>query len=275
MNSIQANLNVQNHIANIIQAIRGLAGSRRHLIVVEGEDDKEFYSRFFNDAHTHLYVECSCQYYDVIATACNSAYPNRFSMIKDADFDLLMSVKPSADNIFLTDFHDAEMFLMDTDVKDILKSAFGCEIDVMQIESHICCLSMTKWYNMSHGCKQRFAKKCTIQKLYDGTSAINFTDCLIQLASDQKNQGKTAIALPDLEAFAKSKSKSDWRQYTNGHDLLHAMATAINKNTNSAISEINIRAALEGSYSLSLFQMTLLYSSLKKLEKTVHLPLCK
>lgn len=275
MNSIQSNITAQNHITAVIQAIRGLTGSGRHLIVVEGDDDRNFYRQFLDDTSTQLFVEGTCLYYNDIAAACNGKYRLRYSMIKDADFDRLTGSMPIYDNILLTDYHDAEMFLTAVDIPASIFSNYQCTIALGSILTDIYCLSMTKWYNMANACKLRFRKKCTIAKLYDGHSSITFSSCLTQLAADSKNVGKATIQQQNLETFSQTNASADWRHYSNGHDLLHAIATKINRIKNKAYSELDIRIVLEASYSLTMFQATALYAGLRQREKVVGCSICK
>lgn len=167
------------------------------------------------------------------------------------------------------------MFLTAVDIPASIASAYDCGVIVSEVEVDIRSLSMVKWYNMANSCKLSFKKKCKISKLYDGNAAITFQTCLTQLACDSRNAGKAVVAQSDMEIFATANSGADWRQYTNGHDFLHAIATKINRLKTKAYSELDIRKTLEADYTQAYFQHTSLYAGLMRRGVTVNSSICK
>ena len=69
---------------------------------------------------------------------------------------------------------------------------------------------------------------------------------------------------------------ADWRQYTNGHDWLQAIAMWLNVRLNKALSyKIDIRPYLESVYSEDDFKGTELYAEISKREDIISKNLLK
>lgn len=196
-------------------------------------------------------------------------------MIKDSDFDRLLG-KASVDNQMLTDFHDRELFLSELDVDALLGSRYGVAIDVKSIAMAIRGLSVTKWFNMANDCKLAFKKKCVVPKVYDGQSDVSVDDCVVQLANEKKNVGKHIPDKAQVAGFMDLTEGVDWRQYTNGHDWLQAIAMWLNVRLNKALSyKIDIRPYLESVYSEDDFKGTELYAEIRRREDVIGKNLLK
>ena len=196
-------------------------------------------------------------------------------MIKDSDFDRLLGVA-QVDNQMLTDYHDRELFLSELDVDKILESKYGIPIDMKSIAMAIRGLSVTKWFNMANDCKLSFKKKCVVPKVYDGKSDVNVDDCIAQLAAEKKNAGKQIPDKALVARFMDSVEGADWRQYTNGHDWLQAIATWLNIRLNKALSyKIDIRSYLESLFFEDDFKGTGLYAEIRKREEKIGKNLLK
>ena len=275
-NSINKALTEEDRIAAVILAIQGHSVDKKQVVVVEGNDDEEFYERFLEMTNCDFIVNNSCYGYEDISSICNAkGYANRYFMIKDSDFDRLLATA-QVDNQMLTDFHDRELFLSELDVDAILGSKYGIAIDVKSIAMAIRGLSVAKWFNMANGCKLAFKKKCVVQKVYDGQSDVSIDDCIAQLANEKKNAGKQIPDKTQVASFMESTEGVDWRQYTNGHDWLQAIAMWLNIRLNKALSyKIDIRPYLENVFSEGDFMRTELYAEIKKREENIGKNLLK
>lgn len=264
-NSINKAVTEEEKVTAVILAIQGHSIDKKQVAIVEGEDDADFYERFLNMDECDVVVNNSCYAYAAIANVCNRrGYENRYFLIKDADFDRLLEATPVG-NQMLTDFHDREMFLSSLDMDTLLEDEYAIAIDTKAIATEIRGLSMVKWYNMARGCKLAFRKRCVIPKVYDGQKNVKMADCLTQLGLEKKNAGKAIPERIDVEEFAESYPDADWRQYTNGHDWLHAIALWLNKNLNRTISYKNdIRPYLEDKFTLADFRKTSLYAEIEQ-----------
>ena len=269
-NSINKALTEEDRVAAVILAIQGHSVDKKQVVIVEGDDDEKFYERFLDMSNCDFIVNNSCYGYATISSTCNAkGYANRYFMIKDSDFDRLLGTA-LVDNQMLTDFHDRELFLSELDVDTILGSKYGITTDVKSIAMSIKGLSVTKWYNMANDCKLAFKKKCVVQKVYDGQSDVSVDDCVVQLANEKKNAGKQIPSKAQIASFMESAEGVDWRQYTNGHDWLQAIAKWLNVRLNKALSyKIDIRPYLESVFSEGDFMRTKLYTEIRKREDII------
>ena len=269
-NSINKALTEEDRVSTVILAIRGHSVDKKQVVVVEGDDDEVFYERFLDMFNCDFIVNNSCCGYAVISSTCNAkGYANRYFMIKDSDFDRLLGTA-QVDNQMLTDFHDRELFLSELDVNALVGSKYGIAIDVESIAMSIRGLSMTKWYNMANDCKLAFKKKCVVPKVYDGQVNVSVDDCIAKLADEKKNAGKQIPNKTQVTGFMDSNVGADLRQYTNGHDWLHAIATWLNVHLNKAISyKTDLCPYLESVFSEDDFKRTGLYTEIRKREETI------
>jgi hypothetical protein len=275
-NSINKALTEEDRVTAVILAIQGHSVDKKQVVVVEGDDDEVFYERFLDMSNCDIIVNNSCYGYEAISSTCNAkGYANRYFMIKDSDFDRLLGVA-QVDNQMLTDYHDRELFLSELDVDKILESKYGIPIDMKSIAMAIRGLSVTKWFNMANDCKLSFKKKCVVPKVYDGKSDVNVDDCIAQLAAEKKNAGKQIPDKALVARFMDSVEGADWRQYTNGHDWLQAIATWLNIRLNKALSyKIDIRSYLESLFFEDDFKGTGLYAEIRKREEKIGKNLLK
>ena len=275
-NSINKVLTEEDRVTAVILAIKGHCVDKKQVVVVEGDDDEMFYERFLDMTNCDIIVNNSCYGYEDISSTCKAkGYANRFFMIKDSDFDRLIG-KASVDNQMLTDFHDREMFLSELDVDALLGSKYGIAIDVKSIAMAIRGLSVTKWFNMANNCKLAFKKKCVVPKVYDGQSDVSVDDCVAQLANEKKNAEKIIPEKTQVAGFMDSIEGVDWRQYTNGHDWLQAIAMWLNVRLNKTLSyKIDIRPYLESAFSEDNFIGTGLCAEIRRREKVIGKNLLK
>lgn len=275
-NSINKALAEEDRVTAVILAIQGHSVDKKQVVVVEGDDDELFYERFLDMSNCDIIVNNSCYGYTAISSTCNAkGYANRYFMIKDSDFDRLCGTA-LVDNQMFTDFHDREMFLSVLDVDALIGVKYGIAIDVKSIAMSIRGLSMTKWYNMANDCKLAFRNKCVVPKVYDGQCNVSVGDCIAQLANEKKNVGKQIPNKTQITDFIDSTEGADWRQYTNGHDWLQAIARWLNVRLNKAISyKIDIRPYLESVFSEDDFKGTLLYAEIRKREQSIGRTLLK
>ena len=275
-NSINKVLTEEDRVTAVILAIKGHCVDKKQVVVVEGDDDEMFYERFLDMTNCDIIVNNSCYGYEDISSTCKAkGYANRFFMIKDSDFDRLIG-KASVDNQMLTDFHDREMFLSELDVDALLGSKYRISIDVKSIAMSIRGLSVTKWFNMANNCKLAFKKKCVVPKVYDGQSDVSVDDCVAQLANEKKNAEKIIPEKTQVAGFMDSIEGVDWRQYTNGHDWLQAIAMWLNVRLNKTLSyKIDIRPYLESAFSEDNFIGTGLCAEIRRREKVIGKNLLK
>lgn len=270
-NSINKALTEEDRVATVILAIQGHSVDKKQVVVVEGDDDERFYERFLDMAQCDVIVNKSCNGYTTISSTCNEkGYSDRYFLIKDSDFDRLCETA-HVDNLMLTDFHDREMYLSSLDVDALIRCKYGIAVDVKSIAMSIQGLSMTKWYNLANDCNLAFKKKCLLKIVYDGQSEVNIEDCLVKLAEEKKNAGKQIPGKAQVTGFMELHKEADWRQYTNGHDWLHAIAKWLNikLKINSISYTKDLCPYLESAFSEDFFKKTELCAEIRKREEVI------
>ena len=120
-------------------------------VLVEGDDDKKLYKHFFNETYSEIEVMNGSHF---VAQGLIDLKNAQFLVvgIRDADFMHLENTPSPLPNLFLTDFHDAEMLMAAND------SAFAKIAGEYQIEKtglrekllhSIRFLAYFRWYNMA------------------------------------------------------------------------------------------------------------------------------
>jgi uncharacterized protein YqcC (DUF446 family) len=115
-----------------------------------------------------------------------------------------------------------------------------------------------------------------VPKVYDGQSDVSVDDCVAQLANEKKNAEKIIPEKTQVAGFMDSIEGVDWRQYTNGHDWLQAIAMWLNVRLNKTLSyKIDIRPYLESAFSEDNFIGTGLCAEIRRREKVIGKNLLK
>jgi len=97
----------------------------KSLLIIEGKSDFKIYRSLFDDKNVYLYKNGSCDGLIPLLEHLNLEYMDCCLAIKDADFDNLEGKKyPQLQNLFLTDFHDIEMMMIDDDAENKICSEF-------------------------------------------------------------------------------------------------------------------------------------------------------
>ena len=82
-------------------------------VIVEGEDDRDIYSRFFDYPDTCKIVFANGRkYVEAVIPNLPSKYSNRTLGIVDCDFDYAFPDKEYPDNLIVTETHDLETFIL-------------------------------------------------------------------------------------------------------------------------------------------------------------------
>lgn len=263
MNSIRQR--VENKKNSILDKARLTLNSNKSkgkmLIAVEGPDDKDFYDPFFDSSGSLLFVTEGCENLSRVLSEYNPKYHDRIIAIKDADFDHLNGTKKAFDNLFVTDFHDYEMFIINHDSIKEIAADFNIPDPenerlhmrtLMKIENY----SYLKWLNSKRLPDDKGVnfKDSKVDK-HLGKSIEECVDILNLVPANADSQIDTAIALQ----FKKNNPAPYWKQLYNGHDYCLALSCLIRKIKPQNIKKNSIPKKLRKFYSLSDFSMTLLY----------------
>ena len=208
----------------------------RDVVLVEGDDDKDFYSNLFLDS-CYVKKTSGCakliEYHQQMNAqwiwSCHIA-------IKDADFDRANGTMISMSGFFYTDCHDHEMMAASSDafMMDLL-SACGCTCGVNVVLSAIFAdlhvLSMFKWYNYT----QLTNLSCDGGVDITGARVNDLQNpswLLAQYQNTKANNNPRKVitaSVAGYNTFAATHSLGDF-DLTNGHDFFKRLCGGVNGN---------------------------------------------
>lgn len=195
------------------------------IVVVEGQDDIDVYSKVMDNNAVRFYPDCNCDKHVIILNSLNRKYGNRLLAIKDADFDRLEGRVYSFSNLLLTDSHDLENMIVEECLSELSgDDAERCHsINLTEVYEELEDISYLKWY--SHTCHL----------------GINFSDIAVNTdlpsfftAAVANTNNIVRVTLTDVAAFKNRHQGVPRKELCNGHDLLeviYARAKAV-KTTN-------------------------------------------
>ncbi len=207
-------------------------------LIVEGPDDKKFYSIFTNSTSVVVYPAGGCPYLLEILNIIdnNQELRTKVLAIKDADFDYLEERTYDYDNLFMTDEHDWETMTMTDDsekkiaIEFLDKESNGLFVQVMSDLSNY---SYIRYYN---DCAVRERNEngilfegLKIKSFYDGSCAVDLRKVLDILKSHGNNDKLDVFPnVSTIKAFKYKHQVSNLRQLSRGHDVVDALGYHIN-----------------------------------------------
>ncbi|OQY29760.1 MAG: hypothetical protein B6244_02940 [Candidatus Cloacimonetes bacterium 4572_55] len=245
------------------------------LVIVEGPTDKKLFSKLIT-ADIEVSNGVDLLIFAVSKLSKEKEFADRVIGIRDADF-LHLDKKVGGTNIFLTDFHDAEMMILSCD-----KAYLGVAYEYLpltpkddneylpltikgdyltlreKILKSIAFIGGLRWINDSDDLVLNF-KKHPIGNYYKGKS-LDEEACLkmIMQRSESKKRG-----VSKKEIMMKIENISDYFNLCNGHDFQRAFAIHITERTKKGVSEDTIARMFRIAYEFTSFQKTDLYQQLK------------
>lgn len=238
------------------------------ILLVEGFDDVNVFEKFFNPQLVQLHFVCNCNEIIRVLNQIEQRYQNRLLAIKDADFDRLKGITYTHTNLFLTDYHDAEMLMLSGYGTMLLAMRYN--VNTMQIPSFkqlmqdIESISYLKIYNSIHDLRINFDKP-EIASFYTGKSPLDYSSYTINLFGKLANLGKI-VAESTIVNFACSLSydDKDLLQLTNGHDMFDVVYKIIRLNYRQNLRKKDVAREMRRIYTWNRFKKTVLYNSLDK-----------
>ena len=279
MNSIQEEIEKHpvDKIAEVKQAYNSSLRDYRVMILVEGEDDENFYRNYADDSNVYVYAMMGCDWMQPTLQALNPRYKNKLAAIKDADFDRLNKNLPSLSNLFLTDEHDHEMMCVSKEKSAEIAEHYKVDKTTAQdihleIITNITPFSEVKWYcsmareyyklfegNDSPGgvaTKVSF-KKCKAANHYGLNREENISRINLRQAVNW-----SILNSKDIERFLSRRAKPDHRQLINGHDYCGSLGEAIRRIKSRTIGKKEIPSLFRKKFTLTEFLSTDLATSL-------------
>lgn len=243
------------------------------LLIIEGKSDFKIYKSLFDDKNVYLHKNGSCDGLVPLLEHLNLEYMDCCLAIKDADFDNLEGKKyPQLQNLFLTDFHDIEMMMIDDEAENKICSEFldKKEIDIFKkCINDIIYISYIKWLNISKKlclCVDVFSR---LGDIYDGNTPVKLSSCKEKLKRVENNVAKCCDFEKNIESFISENQTSDFLNLTNGHDFCNALAIFIKAHNGENISGSNLERFIRATYSFEKFKKSKLFAHIKEWE-TAH-----
>lgn len=247
------------------------------LIIVEGTDDKKFYSRYFDETNTMIYQAIGCDRLNEIVKN-NIENKDHFIVIKDADFCHIMHVSSQYSNMFMTDAHDYEMMIVtSTDsfwkalLHEYLENNKVILNEVKKVPEEIQMYSWLKLYSMVKTLNVNF-KSFKLSLVYDGEEPVSQDKCFDKLASMPKSIMRHIEKL-DFDQTLANYAAYDLMQLTNGHDFCEGVCYKYRKMTGKSLSTKEIESCLRLSFSEDDFKTTNLYKNISVWANALNLHL--
>lgn len=248
-----------NIIASVILTLRSNVTEGKIVVVVEGADDCRLYERMYDADKVIIYPVNSCRHTIETIKAINAkGLSSRIIGIKDADFDHVNNVQYNCANLFLTDFHDAEILEIENDVtvnavwhKYTDSDAPSAMKDNIYMELRE--LSMFKWYNHTLHLNIIF-KKDRIGSCID-SGRFDFISYIDSIFSRCDNVGKNPIG-PDFDAWCSCRAAAALPAITNGHDAVELMFHKVKGICRRNISLKEFSSSVRDSYPLDEYKKT-------------------
>jgi Protein of unknown function (DUF4435) len=246
----------------------------RIFVLVEGDSDVRFYRKSFR--------QNTCKIEEIPGGKGNIALVlgelnKTFKLvigIRDADFLHLENKKSPFPNLFLTDFHDLEMMLIQSDTAF---SAVVHEFSSIDKNGHnelrirllnaLRFLSYLRWYNEINNFEFKF-KGLNLGDIFDvKTFDMNKEALLnkIQRLSPNVIINNDTV-LNDIKEM--ENDKHDVLQLANGHDLMKIMAAYLSSMNKKGINDTDLAALLRIAFPLEDFKNTQLYKDTYKWART-------
>lgn len=207
-------------------------------LIVEGADDKKFYSFFINSSNVVVRPADGCSnLLGILNLICNKQeLKDKILAIKDADYDYIEERTYNYDNLFMTDEHDWETMTMTDDserkiaIEFLDKESNGLFLQVMSDLSNY---SYIRYYN-DCAVRERNAngilfEGINIESFYDGSCSVDLLKVLdILKLHGNNNKLDDFPSISTIEDFKCKHPVSDLKQLSRGHDVVDALGYHIN-----------------------------------------------
>lgn len=239
------------------------------LWLAEGLPDVNLYQQFFIDSLVTWHYPNGCDKVRVIVDRLDSLYPDKIYAIVDSDYYTLNGVPESHANIFRTDWHDHEMWLIYNpgclEQVCVSHKIPADEAPTIMAEAcqGICNLSFIKWL---HDIRKRLSQdeglnfgRSPMEELFNKS----IDDSLSFMYSRQDNpERKIQITTQEVEAFKNSNRDVDERHLNVGHDLINALAFVIKGRKRQNIKKEDFYNEFASRFTLECFKSTGTYGKI-------------
>lgn len=230
------------------------------LLLVEDQDDKNCYFKFFNYDLVEIRTSAGCNkmrhLFDILRL-----YSIPLFAIQDSDFARVCDKIPKEENYFITDCHDHEMMCLNN--PKVMKAIFvnnAVNYDLELVKSafdYLRMLSHFKWYNYKYHLNVNFRgyKVCGKKK-----EELCSFDAIYNTVKPHSPKCTSLIKEFHINDFIKEQNRQSDFELTNGHDFLDLMTQLIEEkyNLHGKIKN-NLRTIMYSSFTLDCFKDTNLY----------------
>ena len=260
-------------------------------ILLEGKTDIKLFRNIFNHQTTYIeQIKGKEKVIEALEILQEEGFIKIFG-IKDSDFDNLENIVYGNINLFLTDYADMEIQMIESSAFESLINEFShqdCYDNFLnnlknKLYNEALNIGYLRWYNekefrenSSYLLRFRGLKFKEFTEVSKCNIIINvenfFTEIINHSNSDLNNSGLILI-INDLKSYS-----NDYLQICNGHDITTLLAYIFNHKDNSDKSNINqdrIEEALRLSYSFDDFRQTSLYNNLNNWQQEYNIQIFK
>jgi len=253
-------------------------------VLLEGKTDIKLFRNIFNPEKTYItQINGKEKIKRALEILQEEGYLKIFG-IKDSDFDNLENITYENINLFITDYADMEIHMIESSAFESIINEFASEncykifLDTLKANLYNETISVgyTRWFN------ERLSKNINFKRL-NYENFINKSECNISIDSNKLineiinisglNKSEIVREIENLKSIS-----DDYLQICNGHDITKLLAYLFNHQGNSDktnIKQERIEEALRLSYSLNDFKQTKLYSDLNSWQQNNNVQIFK
>ena len=261
--------------ARIAQLVRGNMDNDKVVIVVEGDSDLRLDIKLFNE---HAKIEPMYGKLKLLSldSELYNVFPRNLIAIKDADFDHLNGIHPPHKNVFLTDKHDIEMTMIDSEIIDSILAEYIGRADnynelcdgqnlIDNLAENLKDYSYIKWKNDVDNGHINF-DTVRMKELGVANSPASFTRALNLIYSKGCNSREEVeiIKEADMDSFKEEHPCEDLALLVCGHDFCASMVEWIRSipKSLSGLSKDGLEGIIRMLYTPAKFHDTNLYRNI-------------
>ena len=272
--SLRSNVGAIDKVMDIRLSLCSDAGSKIIWILVEGEDDCKLYPNFFDETKARVEFVNGGKEQMIIALNTLTKETEQVIGVQDADFAHLEKKYPPVTNLFLTDYHDIEITMLNFD--EVLGNLFTeyrmqdkkntVWQNVLHEASYV---GYVRWYNDTMKYSDENFKGINFAGIRYG-HLICLDDCKITLNKQQffeeinrRTNRKEQVTSADIEKFIALHKTEDLLNLCNGHDVAKMLSLCIG----SQVSHTELCRHIRLSFQIIHFEKTTLYAQIDNWQK--------
>ena len=285
MNDIQDISNQLNTKLNEIRLSKNHPSVKdKVFVLLEGKTDIKLFRNIFNSDKTYItQINGKEKLKQALEILQDEGYSKIFG-IKDSDFDNLENITYNDINLFITDYADMEIHMIESSAFESIINEFASENCYEfflgnlkeNLYNETISIGYTRWFN------ERLSKNINFKRL-NYENFINKSECNISIDSNELineiinisdlNKNEIVREIENLKSIS-----DDYLQICNGHDITKLLAYLFNHQGNSDktnIKQERIEEALRLSYNFNDFQKTRLYNDLNNWQQQYNIQILK